>query len=210
YRVGRDIKVRIHRDGSFSYNGIRTSYDNIFCPLAGRHQIDNAAVALGLVESLTHQGLSVGEDTVLKGIREARWEGRLEVIRTKPIVLLDGAHNAGGAAALSHALAKEFSFRKLIFVFGVLQDKDYVSMLRRLLPLGKRLILTRPNTERAMPPEAIVPLAQEHIGEIEVVRDSRKAVERALAVAGPDDLICVTGSLYLVGEIKRSFSTGIS
>ncbi len=142
----------------------------------------------------------------LDGIHDVKWEGRLEVIRHSPTVLLDGAHNAGGASTLARALREDFSYKKLIFIFGVLKDKDYKAMLKKLLPLGDRLILTSPNTERAMPPEALLPVAKQYLRRIEVVKNSREALKRALSIADENDLICITGSLYLIGEIKKAFS----
>jgi dihydrofolate synthase/folylpolyglutamate synthase len=210
YSIGREIKIRTHPDGSFSYRGIGTRHDNLVCPLRGRHQIVNAAVALGVIEALSMKGFGVDADAVFKGIHDVEWEGRLEVINHSPMVLLDGAHNAGGASALSRALKEEFSFKKLIFIFGVLKDKDYEIMLKKLLPLGDRLILTSPDTERAMPPEAIVPVAQQYLTKIEIVKNSHEALKRALSIADQNDLICVTGSLYLIGEIKKAFSGAFS
>jgi dihydrofolate synthase / folylpolyglutamate synthase len=210
YRVGRDININSHPDGSFSYRGIGTRYNDLVCPLRGRHQKVNAAAALGVIECLAMKGFGADDDAVINGIHDVRWEGRLEVIRQSPTVLLDGAHNAGGASALCRALKEEFSFKKLIYIFGVLKDKDYKTMLKKLLPLGDRLILTSPDVERAMPPEALLPVAHQYMRRIEIVKDSRDALKRALSIADRSDLICVTGSLYLVGDIKKVFSTAYS
>ena len=210
YSLGREMTIDTHPDGSFSYRGIGMRYDNLVCPLKGRHQIENAAVALGVIEALAMKGFGVDDDAVFKGIHDVKWEGRLEVIEHSPTVLLDGAHNAGGASTLARALREEFSYKKLIFIFGVLKDKDYKAMLKKLLPLGDRLILTSPDTERAMPPEALLPVAKQYLRRIEVVKNSREALKRALSIADQNDLICVTGSLYLIGEIKKAFSVAFS
>jgi dihydrofolate synthase / folylpolyglutamate synthase len=206
YSLGREIMIDMHPDGSFSYAGIGMKYDNIICPLKGKHQIENAALALGVIDVLAMKGFPVVYDAVFKGIHDVKWEGRLEVISRRPTVLLDGAHNAGGASALAMALREEFSYKQLIFVFGVLKDKNYKAMLKKLLPLGDRLILTSPDTERAMPPEALLPVAKKYLEGIEIVKNSREAMKRALSVADQNDLVCVTGSLYLVGEIRKAFS----
>jgi dihydrofolate synthase/folylpolyglutamate synthase len=208
--LGREITIDTHPDGSFSYRGIGMTYDNLVCPLKGRHQIENAAVALGVIEALAMKGFRIDDDAVFKGIHDVKWEGRLEVIKHSPTVLLDGAHNAGGASALARALKEGFPCKKLIFIFGVLKDKDYKAMLKKLLPLGDRLILTSPDTERAMPPETLLPVAKQYLRKIEVVKNPREALKRALSIADQDDLICITGSLYIVGEIKRVFSTAFS
>jgi dihydrofolate synthase / folylpolyglutamate synthase len=206
YRLGREIKIDMSCNGFFSYRGMRKKYDRLVCPLKGRHQIENAALAIGVIESVAMKGFEVNDDAVFAGIRDVQWEGRLEIMQYAPMVLVDGAHNEGGASALSNALKEEFSYKKLILIFGVLNDKDYRSMLKKLAPLADRLIITRPNTERAMPPEAIVPVAHPYQKRTEVVENSHEALKRALSVADQDDLVCVTGSLYLVGEIKQLFS----
>ena len=100
YSLGREITVDAHADGSFSYQGIAMRYDNLVCALKGRHQIENAGVALGVIEALGMKGFRIADDAVFKGIHDVKWEGRLEVIKHSPMVLLDGAHNAGGAAVL--------------------------------------------------------------------------------------------------------------
>jgi dihydrofolate synthase/folylpolyglutamate synthase len=121
------------------------------------------------------------------------------------MVLVDGAHNAGGATVLSKALREKFVYRKLILVFGVLKDKDYKTMLKKLVPLADLLIVTGPDTVRTLPPEAIMGAARSYQKQIEAVGNSCEALKRAFSMADPDDLICVTGSLYLVGEIKQAF-----
>lgn len=206
YKIGRDIKVDKFPDGSFSYEGIKKRYSHLVCSLIGRHQIENAALALGTIESLATIGFEVDEKAVFAGIRDVRWEGRLEILQYTPTLLLDGAHNTSGASALCDALREEFSYKKLILVFGVLSDKDYKGMLEKLLPLADWLIITRPENPRAVPPEAIVPFARQYQKQVEVIQNSHVALKQALSMADHDDLICVTGSLYLVGEIKQVFS----
>jgi dihydrofolate synthase/folylpolyglutamate synthase len=119
------------------------------------------------------------------------------------MLLVDGAHNPAGVAALRRAFQNDFPHRRLILVFGVLGDKDYRTMARRLFPLADRVILTRPHSERALPPDSLRPLAEKFNRAIEVVEDPGNALRRALSLAGEEDLVCAAGSLYLVGEIKR-------
>ena len=203
YRVGKEIRTTIHRDGTFSYRGIGRSFERLTCPLIGRHQISNAALALGAVEMIWDAGFRVNDAAVSKGLKKAQWEGRLEILQRSPMLLVDGAHNAAGAAALRRAFLNDFPHRRLILVFGVLGDKDYRTMARRLLPLADRVILTRPHSERALPPDSLRPLAEKFNKAIEVIDDPGDALRRALSLAGKDDLVCAAGSLYLVGEIKR-------
>jgi dihydrofolate synthase / folylpolyglutamate synthase len=207
YRVGKEIRTTVHRDGTFSYHGIGRSYQKLICPLAGRHQFSNAALALGAVETLAAAGFPVPEQTVADGLRGTRWEGRLEILRRKPMLLVDGAHNPAGAETLRRALQTGFPRRRLILIFGVLGDKDYPAMAKRLLPLADRVILTRPNSDRSLSPDLLLPVARMFHPMVERIDDPGDALRSALAKAGEEDLICVAGSLYLVGEIKKVHQT---
>ncbi|MHB9097475.1 MAG: bifunctional folylpolyglutamate synthase/dihydrofolate synthase [Syntrophales bacterium] len=208
YRVGKEIRTTIHRDGTFSYQGIARYQAGLVCPLAGRHQFSNAALALGAVEILADAGFPVDDDVVAKGLRETRWEGRLEILRRAPTLLVDGAHNPAGAETLSRALQTGFPRRRLILIFGVLGDKDYPAMAKRLLPLADRVILTRPNSERSLSPDLLLPVARMFHPTVERIDNPADALRSALSGAGKEDLICVAGSLYLVGEIKKIHQGG--
>jgi dihydrofolate synthase/folylpolyglutamate synthase len=205
-RLGRDMKVRTKRDGTFSFTGMGRRYRNLVCPLKGRHQISNAALAIGAIESMRMKGFDIDGGTIARGIRHTRWEGRLEILQNEPLILVDGAHNPAGISALCGALKLEFEYERLILIFGVLNDKDYGSMLRRIVPLADHLIITRPQTDRAAPPGKIETVASRYTRQkTEIVENSLDAVKRALSLADLNDLICITGSLYLVGEVKQAF-----
>lgn len=206
YRVGRDIRYRRTGHGSFSYYGRRWVMKDLFHPLAGRYQYDNACCALGALEVLSEQGLSIPGEAVVEGLRAVQWEGRMQRIGTTPPLLVDGAHNPAAMAALCRSLREDFSYDKLIVVFGVLADKNYRAMLKLIAPLADRLILTGMKAKRALPPVQIEPFARTLHGCVESVPDSAAALDRAREVADSRDLICVAGSLYLVGEIKRHLS----
>jgi dihydrofolate synthase/folylpolyglutamate synthase len=208
YRVGKEIRTTIHRDGTFSYHGVGRRYGRLVCPLAGRHQFSNAALALGAVEMLGDAGFRIDERVVADGLRKTRWEGRLEILRRAPTLLVDGAHNPAGAETLRRALQTGFPRRRLILIFGVLGDKDYPAMAKRLLPLADRVILTRPDSERSLSPERLLPVARMFNEAVERIDNPGDALRSALSQAGEEDLICVAGSLYLVGEIKKIHQTG--
>lgn len=205
YRVGKDIVIRRHRDGTFSYQGFQRSYPRLSCVLKGRHQIDNAALALASIELLAERGWPVSNPAILRGMKMVKWEGRLEVLQSDPQVVIDGGHNLAGITALCRALQEDFTYRHLILVFGVLRDKNFAQMLKRIAPLADMVIITRPDTERAVPPQKLKELAGSYCRQITVIEWPRKALEMAVKMAGKDDLVCVTGSLYLVGDIKRDF-----
>lgn len=210
YRVGRDIRVRRSAQGSFSYYGRNRCYRGLTLSLVGRHQIANAALALAAVDLLAGKGVNVDDTSVAEGLQDVRWEGRLELVSRDPRIVLDGAHNPAGIAVLCDALAADFSCRRLIVVFGVLRDKDCGAMLKRLRSLADMLILARPKEERAAPVGDLLSVTGSSRGHVEVVEDAQEALARARSLAGEDDLICVTGSLYLVGEIKRTLDRGRS
>jgi len=205
YRIGREMRVRRSTRGSFSYTGVHKHYGGLTLSLVGRHQITNAALALGAVDLLSEKGMDISETSVMEGLRDARWEGRLELISRDPRVVVDGAHNPAGIASLREALLSDFLYRRLIVVFGALHDKDYAGMLKRLLPLADMLILTRPKEERAASTgDLLSTIESRYRRHVEIVEDSGEALARARSLAGRDDLICVAGSLYLVGEVKKS------
>jgi len=208
YRLGREIRTRIHRDGTFSYLGIGSRLERLVCPLAGRHQYANAALALGTVELIGEAGFPVDAGMVVEGLGKTRWEGRLEVLQRAPTLLVDGAHNPAGAATLRRALQEGFPRRRLILIFGVLDDKDYRAMVRRLFPLADRVILTRPHSERALPLDVLLPVARRYHRDVELCANPGGALLSALSRAGKEDLVCVAGSLYLVGEIKEIHQAG--
>jgi dihydrofolate synthase/folylpolyglutamate synthase len=205
YRLGKEIRTTLSSNGTFTYRGITRNHKGLNSPLTGVHQIANAALALGAIEMIVQAdaGFTVDDEAVRNGLKHARWEGRLEVLGRFPLLVVDGAHNPSGVATLCRALEDDFSYRRMILVFGVMGDKNYRMMAKRLFPLAASVIVTRPPYGRALPPQELIPVASEFNGSIEVIEDPSEALNRAFLLAGEDDLICVAGSLYLVGEIKK-------
>jgi dihydrofolate synthase/folylpolyglutamate synthase len=204
YRVGKEIRVRRSKGGTFSYDGISKTYQNLSIPLVGRHQVDNAALALAALELLEDNGYSIAEETIVQGLREVRWEGRLEILNDNPGLIVDGAHNPAAISALYRTLKDDFTYDRLILIFGVLKDKNYRAMLQKLAPLAHSIIVTRPKEERALQTDTLRSVAHHYNENVEVIDDSRQALLHAVRRAHAHDLICVTGSLYLVGEIKQA------
>lgn len=204
-RLGRDLKIRVRPDGLFSYRGFTGArHAGLRCPLRGRHQYANAALALGIVERLGECGYPVHDSLLRSGLEKTRWEGRVEVLQQHPTVLLDGAHNPDGISALCGVLRRDFSCRRLFVVFGVLSDKDRRAMITRIASIADAMILTRPGSERAVEPAELLPLAKRNCRNAVVERNPVRAVKLALAKARKNDLICIVGSLYLVGDIKKA------
>ena len=166
--------------------------------LRGRHQLENAAIAIAVAESL-----SISRDTIITGLETAHHPGRLELIPTEPPVLLDGAHNPAGAEAL-HAYLKEFGRRPLTMVFGAMRDKQLDRIGELLFPLADNLILTAIDNPRAASLETLSAIATRAahapVTKCSTVTD---AFQSALSQTPTHGLICVTGSLYLIGEWKQ-------
>jgi dihydrofolate synthase/folylpolyglutamate synthase len=176
-------------------------------PLVGRHQLRNVALAVAAAEELNKQGFTaITPATIERGIRETRWPGRFQVIAPRagwPEMVLDVAHNPAGAWALRSALSERYDNRPLIFVFGAMRDKAISEMTEILFPLAERVIATRAENPRSASPEEIQQAGSRTGTEIEPVAEVGAALERARADAGPEAVIVVTGSIYLVGEAMR-------
>jgi dihydrofolate synthase/folylpolyglutamate synthase len=181
-------------------------YSEVFVPLHGAHQADNAAVALAAAEA--HVGTSLDEDTVHEAFARVTSPGRLEVMGTQPLLLLDGAHNAAGAAALVTALRDEFPPQPRTLVVGLLREKDPMEMLAAFdVSRVERLVCTRAPSPRALAPfavaEAAVALGVDE-DRIDLYDDVAAAVDRARDVTAADGQIVVTGSLYVVGAARAA------
>ncbi len=182
-------------------------------PLVGRHQLRNVALAVASAVELQQQGFrGITAESIARGIRETRWPGRFQVIAARPgwpEMVLDVAHNPAGAWALRSALSERYEDRPLIFVFGAMRDKAISEMTEILFPLAERVIATQPENPRAASPEEIQQAAARTGAEIEAVEDVQNAVERARELAGPQALVVITGSIYLVGEVMGSIGVDV-
>lgn len=192
--------------------GLRGQYDDVFLPLYGAHQAQNAAVALAAVEAFAGEE-PLDADLVRAAFAEVTSPGRLEIIRRSPTIVLDAAHNPHGAAATAAAIEDSFTFSPLIGVMGVMGDKDANGVLEAFEPHLEHLICTQNSTQRSMSADALAAAAIEIYGEdrVTVVRDLADAIDRAatLAEAGEafgDPLgsgaVLVTGSVVTVGEAR--------
>ncbi|MGA5308409.1 bifunctional folylpolyglutamate synthase/dihydrofolate synthase [Micromonospora taraxaci] len=197
-----------------SIQGLGGVYDDVFVPLHGAHQAQNAAVALAAVEAFLGAGArrQLDIEAVREGFASASSPGRLERVRSAPTVLLDGAHNPHGMAATVNALQEEFAFSKLVAVVGVLADKDAEALLELLEPVADLVVVTRNSSPRAMPVAELAALAAEVFGEerVESAEEIPDAIELAVALAEedvPGELsgvgVLVTGSVVTVADARR-------
>lgn len=205
YRFKDAFRIRRTRSGTFDYFGIDHIWRNIRTGLIGRYQADNAALVLAACEILKKNNLDLSEKNIKDGLEQNRWPGRLEKVASSPLILLDGAHNFIAARHLARYLSEDLSGRNITMIIGILDDKPYKAMLKDLLPPCKKAILTRPKIDRALAPETLYKTAKEIISDIDIVPDVDKAILHAIENASPKDVICIAGSLYVVGEAKELF-----
>lgn len=168
--------------------------------------MENTACAVAAIEVLRRKSFFIGDDAVIRGIANVQWPGRMEVLRRAPTVILDAAHNPAGVMVLCRALKNDFTYRKLIVIFGVFMDKDYMTMVKKLAPLADELILTSPENERTLPLKVLLDVARQYKEDVQTVQKPIDALKKALSIASADDLICAAGSLYMIGEIKRDLA----
>jgi len=172
--------------------------------LLGGYQIGNAAVAVMAMDRMAERGWKITPEALSRGLENARWPGRFELMSKNPMVLVDGAHNPNGVEALARGLRAFFPGRKFTFIAGVLADKDYTSMLRVVEPLAARFLTVTPDSERALAASELA--ADLRAGGFEAVSFTSvsDAAETALSEY-PDEIICAFGSLYFIGDIRRVF-----
>jgi dihydrofolate synthase/folylpolyglutamate synthase len=210
FLVGRDFEAtdnRVALGGRVA--NLRTpsgTYEDVFIALHGSHQAVNAATALMAVEAFFGQALQ--EDVVRQAFESVTSPGRLEVVRRRPLCLLDGAHNEAGARALVTALDEEFMVDgQRVFVVGMLEPHDPIDMLRALQVDKARLVVAcQPDSPRAVPASAVADAAKSLGVPAVVVEDPQAAAQEAIASAGEDDLVVVTGSLYVVGATRTTLT----
>jgi dihydrofolate synthase/folylpolyglutamate synthase len=206
YLKGRDFRVRRSNKttDSFHYYGMRQRWRDLRVALAGDHQLENAALALAASELLIDQGMTLPDAALSEGLLKTRWPGRLEVVREAPLVILDGAHNLAAARNLGRYLRTRLQDRRITLVVGVLDDKPYATMLKEWIPSVQRVILTQPTIDRSLSPEALMPIVTDLGIRPQLIPSVKAAVNTAIETAAPEDVVCIAGSLYVVGEAKTA------
>lgn len=216
WQVGEDVRFEGRWSGEleqeFDLIGIHGSYPKLRLSLAGRHQLENAATAVTVCEILQSEyGAAIPRKAIYEALRKVQWPGRLELISLRPKVLLDGAHNVDGASVLAEALPR-YKRSRLVLCLGMLADKEREKVVDMLVPLADEVIITKPDSPRAGDWEALAEIARKHGRPAECIEDPREAALAGLARLGAEDMLCVTGSLYmladaraaLLGEFKRN------
>ena len=174
--------------------------------LLGRHQIKNAVTAIETVSILLEKGYCISEDSIKKGLIRAKWPGRLEVLCKKPVFIIDGAHNLEGVQALVRFLKEYFPKKKIVFIIGVLKDKDYMSIIKEVVPFAEHIIAVTPQNKRALPARELSENIKFYCSNILESDTIEESVKKSFEITPEDGLICAFGSLYYIGEVRSIFS----
>jgi dihydrofolate synthase/folylpolyglutamate synthase len=205
--IGSQAQSRIcnvSRDGQceVTITTANDTYDAVRLGLRGRHQVDNALVAVALAEILRERGFNISTQTIVSGLQTATHRGRLELWNGSPPILFDGAHNPASAQALRNYL-DEFVQRPLTMIFGAMKDKRLSKMAAPLFPRADQLILTEMDNLRAAKLEDLIDAVPASLDKkLKTVSNVNEALTTAQQITPPDGLICITGSLYLIGEAQ--------
>jgi dihydrofolate synthase/folylpolyglutamate synthase len=183
----------------FLINGSLKEY-NVRTSMAGKFQGENIALTLATIEYLQMNGVYITNESITEGIEKTTNPGRMEIASFEPIILLDGAHNIAGMKSLKKTLEEDFVYERLVLVLGILSDKSVQKMLDIITPIADSIIVTKSHNKRACSPTKL----KEMIGKKEVVEKDKisDAIAYAKKVAKKQDLICITGSLFTIGETK--------
>jgi dihydrofolate synthase/folylpolyglutamate synthase len=207
WQLGQDFHIEAKGSERFLYRGTSQVVDDLLCGLAGRHQWDNAACALALLEAADRAGLQTGQPAARAGLRTVSWEGRLESIEADQNVLLDGAHNPPAAKVLSQYLkeyASSHPTSRIILVWGMMRDKDHRGFIAPLLPLVSEIVLTQIALARSATVDELRMALGAWPGPVLEAVCPMDALTLAKGRYTTHDLICIAGSLMLVGEVKAA------
>ena len=174
-------------------------------PFMGRYQVVNAATAIATLDQLHLQGVDLSLTHVSDGLRTAHWPGRLEILSQNPLLVVDGAHNMDSMQRMMDTLVEDLLYDRLIVVAGFSADKNIAGMMRELTSRADELILTKSVHPRSAEPEKIAAQAGQAKARVTVVNDVSSALWEALKRAGSDDLVCITGSLFVVAEARAAW-----
>ena len=185
---------------SFSYK----QYENLTIRLAGVHQIANAALAVEALEAVGKLGYSVTEEALHRGLANTIWRGRFTVLEENPLFILDGAHNRDAADRLLETLKQYFPGRRMIYIMGVLADKEYTYIASVLAPLAAKIFtVMTPDNPRALSAEDLAQAVKPYNSRVQAAESLTQAVKMAREAAEPEDVILAFGSLSYLGELER-------
>jgi dihydrofolate synthase/folylpolyglutamate synthase len=201
--AGRDLRVGVIQNDltglRLNLSGPGWALADLFLPLLGSFQPENALLAVAAVKALRPAGVSIGDEAIRQGLHRVQWPGRFQLVGSNPRLILDGAHNPAGAQALAASLRHYFGENPLTLILGISSDKDKAGILKCLAPLAQRLILTAASNPRATPPQELRALLPPMEGQVELAGSVCEALALALGDRATP-IVCVAGSLFLVAD----------
>jgi len=192
----------------FTLGGVKlniTPYGEIMLPLAGAYQPKNAMVAISALEILRDKGWKISDEDIVTGLSKVRWPGRFEILGQDPVFILDGSHNPQGIEVTAESLKSHFGQQKIVFVVGVMADKDVESMMGLLAPLAESFIAVRPNYPRAMDVKTLAEKLKVFGVPVTAFDTVKAGVAEGIRQAGKDGVVCAIGSLYFSGDIREAY-----
>jgi dihydrofolate synthase / folylpolyglutamate synthase len=186
----------------------RTNKYQVSIPLLGDFQLENATTAVAALEILASEGFTISTAHIAQGLAQVQWPGRFQILQQHPTVLVDGAHNVASMKRLVNNIKAYFAHKRILLVFGTSCDKDIPGIINELVPLSPQVIVTQASHSRAAPFPTLVAEFTKRGIEPETEKTVAQAISRALSLAGRTDIICVTGSLFVVAEALDYFSGG--
>jgi len=181
-------------------------FEHLRVPLHGIHQAINCGLALAMLDKLKASGFKVDNDKVVKGLSNVKLAGRMEMVCEDPRILIDAAHNAASIRALIHAIGQNIPYDSMVVIFGCNEDKDVKGMLRELQYGADKVIFTRSSSAKAMSPDELAEIYGLISGKMcQAAASLGEALRLAGSAVGKEDLICITGSFYLIGQAKARF-----
>jgi len=210
-QVGKDITW--HKiDGDLHHQSLviegRTSKYQVSIPLLGDFQLENAAAAVAALEILASAGFAISAADIAQWLARVKWPGRFQILQQHPTVLVDGAHNVASMRRLVSNIKSYFSYKRIFLVFGTSCDKDIPGIINELVALSPQVIVTQTPHSRAAPLSTLAAEFSKRGIEPEIRETISEAISRALSLADRTDIICVTGSLFVVAEALDYFSRG--
>jgi len=211
-KIDTDIQYKIKNsdlNGSeFDIDGIKNNYKDFKIKILGDHQVSNAVTAVAVIELLNRFDIKIQEESVRIGLEKTVWPGRLEILEEKPYLVIDSAHNPSAAKVLKNNL-ELFEFEKMVLIIGMCEEKDISSYVRELVPVADAVIVTRAKIHRAVEPDVILQEVKKYVDNVSVQPSVKSSIEYAkLKLAGDNDLICVTGSIFIVAEASELWFEG--
>jgi dihydrofolate synthase / folylpolyglutamate synthase len=210
--VDQTMWARLSNPGKYQEFMIHGSFKDFTVKtlMLGRHQGENIAVAIATVEQLQMGGVYITDSDIQDGIATAAHPGRMEIVSEKPLILLDGAHNPAGMYMLVNTLQEDFSNHRLIIVLGILKDKDLKTMVSTIVPISDIIIVTKSGNPRAADPQLLKEIIEDFDANKTVFFEDSvpSAINHAKHITKKKDLICVTGSLFTVGEARSYLLLG--